>query len=459
MAAEADRETKPEPSSTSMISDESAPSSSTISLLASYLGIGFTLFLANLPKNSVSYISSLQSRNRILALKLFQAEEQLRQLRSRRKEEAKANARVVEIFAGHRNGWREEERRLLGQIDAGSDEIAALRARIAELEGADAELRACVERLEQEVAEREELLEIAAARRGEDEADPGEKEGEKYGEFFGDLSGTGKDRVSEGTDQMAEACFLERSRELDEMMAIYAQRNDFRGEFYPPPPPLPEYFPLQGEAKPWIERSNSWQDMQYDSLESMYNVKHPVPRRESPWKLDGESSGVPDKLKLLEQELINLEKLGIEESSKIPSLMRKQAKRYQSLAGKIDDLCRRMQVSDPCDPTLTTEFRTQRQTEFLIEAFRLQHRATETRQKLNSLQSETAKISFRDDLTTQTKLSTKRSLDSIRSYFREIQRNLEIWLARIMGDLEGILARDGASRVRDYYLSPHPFVR
>lgn len=117
------------------------------------------------------------------------------------------------------------------------------------------------------------------------------------------------------------------------------------------------------------------------------------------------------------------------------------------------------QVTDPCDPTLSPEFRTQRQTEFLLEAFQLQNRATETRDKLNALQTETAKCSFGDELTAQAKLNTRRSLDSIRSNFKEIQRNLEIWLARIMGDLEGILARDGASRVRDFYLSPYPFVR
>jgi hypothetical protein len=32
---------------------------------------------------------------------------------------------------------------------------------------------------------------------------------------------------------------------------------------------------------------------------------------------------------------------------------------------------------------------------------------------------------------------------------------LEIWLARILGDLEGMLARDGASRIREYFLSPY----
>ena len=65
-------------------------------------------------------------------------------------------------------------------------------------------------------------------------------------------------------------------------------------------------------------------------------------RRESPWKVDVESSGVPAKLRLLEQELINLEKVVNGDISKIPLVMRKQVKRYQTLTGKIDDLCKRM---------------------------------------------------------------------------------------------------------------------
>lgn len=81
------------------------------------------------------------------------------------------------------------------------------------------------------------------------------------------------------------------------------------------------------------------------------------------------------------------------------------------------------------------------------------------RQKLNALHAETAKTYLGDELTGQAKLAMRRSLDSIRNSFKEMQRNLEIWLARIMGDLEGILARDGDSRVRDYYISRYPFVR
>jgi hypothetical protein len=117
------------------------------------------------------------------------------------------------------------------------------------------------------------------------------------------------------------------------------------------------------------------------------------------------------------------------------------------------------QASDPCDPSLGSEFRTQTQTEFLLEAFRLQQDASETGQKLMALHTEVGKTHYRDELRGETTLTTRRSLDSIRNNFRELQRNLEIWLARIIGDLEGILARDGASRVREYYISRYPFVQ
>lgn len=117
------------------------------------------------------------------------------------------------------------------------------------------------------------------------------------------------------------------------------------------------------------------------------------------------------------------------------------------------------QDSDPSEPTLSPEFRTQRQTEFLLESFRLQQRASETAQKLMAVQTEIGKSYYGGEVGDQAKLTTRRSLDSIRNNFKDIQRNLEIWLARIIGDLEGILARDGASRVREYYISRYPFVQ
>ncbi|GAB2272953.1 hypothetical protein Dimus_007767 [Dionaea muscipula] len=93
-------------------------------------------------------------------------------------------------------------------------------------------------------------------------------------------------------------------------------------------------------------------------------------RRELPWKVEGELTGVSSKLYLLEQELVNLERIGKGDLMKVPYLLRKQVKRYQALAGKINQLCKRMQASDPCESALTLEMRTQRQTEFLLEASR-----------------------------------------------------------------------------------------
>ncbi|TVU12818.1 hypothetical protein EJB05_46479, partial [Eragrostis curvula] len=331
----------------------------------------------------------------------------------------------------------EAERRLLARAAAAGDEAASLRSRLAEAEAEAAALRARVERLEREAEERDELLTaLLAATRSAEEEHAREAE---------------EDPMPAPVDP-AEPCSVEATdaEALAAAAALYAQQRQKQED---------QFFTAAAAAAsgmaPWMERSKGWQDLKYDAVESTYNTKHSVPRRESPWKVDVESSGVPAKLRLLEQELINLEKVVNGDLSKIPLVMRKQVKRYQTLAGKIDDLCKRMQTSDPCDSTLTSEFRTQRQTEFLLEAFHLQHRATETRQKLSALQAETAKGSFGDDLTAEAKMCTRRALSSIRNNFKEIQRSLEIWLARILGDLEGMLARDGASRIREYFLSPY----
>lgn len=122
-------------------------------LLSSYLGLSFAIFLTHFPK-----ISLLQNRNRALSFKLAQAEEQLHLLHSRRKEDSKANARVVEIFASHRHTWQQEEKRLLQQIDEGNDEIVYLKRRVEELERFEADLKANIEDLKREIGERDEML-------------------------------------------------------------------------------------------------------------------------------------------------------------------------------------------------------------------------------------------------------------------------------------------------------------
>ena len=57
----------------------------------------------------------------------------MKQMKARRKKNLKANVRVVEIFASHRNTWQVEEKRLLQQIDAAT-EMASLRSKIEELQ-------------------------------------------------------------------------------------------------------------------------------------------------------------------------------------------------------------------------------------------------------------------------------------------------------------------------------------
>lgn len=122
------------------------------------MGLSFITFLGFLPKDSVSLVSTLKSHNKDLSFKLRKAEEQLRQLHSRRKEDSKANARVVEIFASHRHAWQQEEKRLLQQIDESAEEIAHLRGKVEDFEKLEAELRANIEELKRDVSERDEML-------------------------------------------------------------------------------------------------------------------------------------------------------------------------------------------------------------------------------------------------------------------------------------------------------------
>ncbi|KAJ4785359.1 Ribonuclease P protein subunit P38-like protein [Rhynchospora pubera] len=410
-------------------------------LLTTYLGLSFSVFLGLLPKYSLTYVTSLQSRNRVLALRLFEAEEQLRQVRARRKEDGRANARAAEILAEHRSAWLETEHSLLNRLEDAQAVVS--------------ELRAQVESLERELLVARSTTAIVAS--GENAVARREKteDGEEEREEEGEVS---EEEVDEEERVLLYEEGDEEGLELDEMAAILYQQSlkmpllsmDGHGlgtqnNAICHSTDSNWFGPSNSSAKP-IPDFNPWQSLNYDSVDPMGDLKH-VTTRESPWKTDLESSCVPSKMRVLEEELTNLENLGKGDISKIPSLMRKQAKRYQSLSVRIDDLCKRMRASDPYDPAIGAELRIQRQTEFLMEAKHLRHRATETRVKLNTVQSETLNISifsFGEEFTPEAKLRTRRSLDSIRNNFKEIQRNLEVWLARILGDLEGM------SRMREY---------
>ncbi|CAA0838266.1 Ribonuclease P protein subunit P38-related [Striga hermonthica] len=158
MAAQKDEEKRSVEGQEQKLHDDNDDDHHYHKLLSSYLGISFAFFLGSLPRSSIALISNLQAKNKALASKLMRAEEQLGELLSRRKEDSKANARVVEIFASHRHSWQQEEKRLLLQIDECGEEIAYLKGKIEEFEGLEADLKARVEDLRREVGERDEML-------------------------------------------------------------------------------------------------------------------------------------------------------------------------------------------------------------------------------------------------------------------------------------------------------------
>lgn len=140
-------------------------------LTKSFLGLSFSLMLAHLPIDSISLIPRLTSEIKELKRRLTTAEDQVRQMKSRRVEDSKANARVVEIFASHRNAWQEEEKRLLNRIHEMEEEREDFMNRINELG--------------REVSERDEMIGFMSRRGIEEEEEEEDDEVERSIEPYG----------------------------------------------------------------------------------------------------------------------------------------------------------------------------------------------------------------------------------------------------------------------------------
>lgn len=198
--------------------------------LSSYLGLSFSLFVALLPKNFLA----LRYESRELALRLHHAEEQLRQMRSGRKEDSKANARVVEIFASHRQAWQAEERRLAQRLESAAEEIERLRARVLELEQAEAESRARVEELERE---REDIAVMGSGTGGvrvlEEEEGDGVGGERRNCNDFGEMGGVEFEQIHQ---------FLLHQRQIGSGLS---SSEEFLGS--------------SAASKFWSERSTTWQ--------------------------------------------------------------------------------------------------------------------------------------------------------------------------------------------------------
>lgn len=140
-------------------------------LAKSFLVLSFSVMLAHLPNDAISLVPRLTSEVTELKRRLATAEEQVRQMKSRRVEDSKANARVVEIFASHRNAWQEEEKRLLNRIHEMEEEREDFMNRISELE--------------REVSERDEMIGFMSRREIEEEEEDEEGDGDESSERYG----------------------------------------------------------------------------------------------------------------------------------------------------------------------------------------------------------------------------------------------------------------------------------
>ncbi|CAL0319519.1 unnamed protein product [Lupinus luteus] len=190
--------------------------------------------------------------------------------------------------------------------------------------------------------------------------------------------------------------------------------------------------------------------------------------KQSQWKMDLHALGVSYKIKRLKQQLVLVERLTVRQANdeqaetsdgsnvsmkaylSLTNLLSKQVGRYQALQEKTDDLCRRMQENDLY--ANRGDFNSTRKKEkastlehFLEETFQLQRYIVATGQKLMELQSKVVSVfvGVAKEMEQNAGIDMKRFGDSIRNMFQEVQRGLEVRTARIIGDLEGTLAREG----------------
>ncbi|XP_048127751.1 cingulin [Rhodamnia argentea] len=227
-----------------------------------------------------------------------------------------------------------------------------------------------------------------------------------------------------------------------------------------------------GDCVPKREESGTPTDLgTLQNLPSLSRISSKT--KSSSWKMDLQALGVSCKIKRLKQQLLMLEKLmgkqersenveskddgpiGIENFLSLVSLLTKQVGRYQSLQEKADDLCKRMHENN-LDSTLVdcsatkSRGRTKTLENFLEETFQLQRYVVVTGQKLTEIQLKIAVgfVGAAEELAKYATFDVKRFADGVRTLFQEVQRGLEVRIARIIGDLEGTLACDGITHLR-----------
>ncbi|XAR71620.1 hypothetical protein NMG60_11017983 [Bertholletia excelsa] len=187
----------------------------------------------------------------------------------------------------------------------------------------------------------------------------------------------------------------------------------------------------------------------------------------SPWRKDLHSLGVFYKIKMLKQQLLMLERLIGEQENcqdgegddnvtagwngfhKLMLLLNKQVNRYQSLQGKADEICKQMHeinmnTENGGSAISRTEEETKTLKNYLEETFHLQRYIVATGQKLMQMQPKMASgfMEAAEELDGLVSFDPKRFADSVSTLLWEVQRGIEVRIARIIGDAEGTLACD-----------------
>ncbi|XP_015070665.1 myosin-14 [Solanum pennellii] len=229
-----------------------------------------------------------------------------------------------------------------------------------------------------------------------------------------------------------------------------------------------------GEAKDGVSHMNASKTEHFSTEDarnagtSTSECDSEIKKNKSLWKMDLHALGVSYKIKRLTQQFVMLERLtskqepagnsenndngrsGTRGFRALMSLLNKQVARYESLQGKIDDLCKRMHengLNVNCEGSVIrkTKEETKLLEHFLEETFQLQRYIVATGQKLMEVQTKIASgfVVAAEELDTPASFDVKRFADGIRTLFREVQRGLEVRVSRIIGDLEGTLACDG----------------
>ncbi|KAM1232257.1 hypothetical protein ACFX13_042839 [Malus domestica] len=223
-------------------------------------------------------------------------------------------------------------------------------------------------------------------------------------------------------------------------------------------------------------QAGSASPVEVDGADKLASPSQASSSNTSPWRMDLQALGVSYKIKRLKQQLIMLERFsgkqeagedhtesnddgqsGIKGFLMLMLLLNKQVGRYQSLQGKVDDLCQRMHDNDldlngthGDSNTARTKDKIKTLERHLDETFQLQRYMVATGQKLMEIQPKIASglVGVAEELETCASFDMKRFTDFIRTLFQEVQRGLEVRIARIIGDLEGTLARDGMIHLR-----------